>query len=238
MTKLLVISFIAGVTIIGGGYLIFSLVNKKQPTNVTEIGSGLSYVAVGDSYSIGEGEEESKRWPNQLVKQLDERGKKTYLAANLSRTGYTTQDIQKREIETLRRANPDFVTLLIGVNDFFQGVSKEEFTSSYTQTVESVREAAPKAKILLITIPDYGKTPTGATFGDATAIEVGIQEYNKIIIAEANRRNYPVADIFAVSQSSSKAGEVVADGLHPSGAQYAKWLTLITPETEQLLGRN
>ncbi|MGI9028291.1 MAG: SGNH/GDSL hydrolase family protein [Candidatus Saccharimonadales bacterium] len=238
MSKLVFIALVVGIAVLGGGYAIFAMLNKSQSTHDIAFGVGLSYVAVGDSYSIGEGETEAMRWSNQLVEQLNARGKRTYLAANLSRTGYTTQDILKREIKTLKKANPDLVTLQIGVNDYVRGATPDEFKNSYAKTVEAVQSAAPNAKLLLVTIPDYGKTPTGATFGDPDATESGIRKYNKIIITEATNRNLMVVDIFAISQQSSNAGELVADGLHPSGAQYAKWLTLITPKVEQLLRTN
>lgn len=228
---------VAGIAIAAGGYAIYALIHRDDNGSAAKsisFGEGISYVAIGDSYTIGEGEAEANRWPNQLVAALNSQGTKMFLAANLSHTGYTTQDIQNREIEMLRKANPGFVTLLIGVNDYMRGASPDDFTNHYRKTLDDIQDAAPKAKILLITIPDFSKTPAGAKLGDPTASESGIRAYNKIIIAEASQRKLVVADIFAASQRSSSAGELVADGLHPSGAQYAKWLSIIQPKAKQV----
>ncbi len=236
MTKYLIMALVAGIAIFAGGYAIYTMMHKDKGSAAKSIafGEGLSYVAIGDSYTIGEGEAETNRWPNQLVAGLKVEGTKMFLAANLSRTGYTTQDIQTREIDMLKKANPDFVTLLVGVNDYIQGASADEFTNRYRKTLDDIQAAAPKAKILLITIPDFSKTPAGATIGNPVASESGIRTYNKIIITEATQRKLAVADIFAISQKSSSAGELVSDGLHPSGAQYTKWLSVIQPKAKQV----
>lgn len=223
-------------TIITLGVLLFIRNNKDTAIQTADPQKpGLRYVALGDSYTIGEGETEDNRFPNQLVTQLAAESVNLNLVANPSRTGYTTEDLLKREINVLKENNPDFITLLIGVNDYFRGVGADEFKQRFTSVLETIQSTSPNAKLLVITIPDYGKTPAGGQFGNPNTIELGLREYNMIISEETARHNLPVADIFSVSQQSSLAGELVADGLHPSGPQYTQWVQIITPEALKLL---
>lgn len=220
-----------GVLIIGlttGGFLLFG--RKKQPSNPAS-DSGIRYVALGDSYTIGEGEKEANRWPNQLVARLPE----LTLIANPSRTGYTTQDLLDREIGVLADSNAQFISLQIGVNDYFQGVPAATFEQQFKKVLDTIQTTSPGAKLLIVTIPDYGKTPTGARTGNPETIAKGVNEFNQIIINEAANRSLPVADVLTISQASSVNGDIVRDGLHPNGAQYTKWLEVIEPQARQLL---
>lgn len=95
-----------------------------------------------------------------------------------------------------------------------------------------------KSKIILITNPDFSKTPNGLLFENGRDISRGIAEYNDIIKAEGKKRNLPVVDIFPLSQEISTDPEMIAsDGLHPSAKGYARWEQLIFPVAAQMLQR-
>ena len=94
------------------------------PTPVQE--SSLRYVALGDSYTIGTSVAEDERWPNQLVRRLSG----LELVGNLAVNGYTSRDVIEHELPALAAADPEFVTLLIGVNDVVQGVSDEQYAAN------------------------------------------------------------------------------------------------------------
>jgi len=209
-------------------------VHAREPEEAA-LRSGIKYVAVGDSYTIGEGVAVQDRWPDQLVRQLHERGVDLERVANPSRTGYTTADVLAHEIPVLEEIKPAFVTLLIGVNDYVRGVPPEVFEKKLATVLDRITLAAPDAALLMITIPDYGKTPGGASFGDPAETAAGIAVFNSIIISMARQRNIVVADIYTVSQHASAAGKVAGDGLHPSAAQYRDWLTVILPAAERAL---
>lgn len=114
------------------------------------------YVALGDSYTIGEGAEENESWPMLLTKHLQEQGVAIQLVANPSVTGWTTKEVIERELPILETSRPTFVTLLIGVNDWVQGVSPMEFGERLAEIVDRIQAVLPhQGKVILITIPDF-----------------------------------------------------------------------------------
>lgn len=226
------IVFVVLASVLGGLYIQKQRGNKLVPPNaiVTTIESkGIKYLPLGDSYTIGESVAESERWPNQLVERLKAQDIELQIVANPSVTGYTSQDLIDEELPVLSDLQPEFVTVLIGVNDYVQGVPAATFQTNLRFILNAVQGQLtnPKA-LMLVTIPDYGKTPSGARFGNPAGTEKGIKEFNQIIVAEALARKIPVADIFSVSQQVAQDKSLVAsDGLHPSGKQYTAWTDVI-----------
>lgn len=162
---------------------------------------GIRYMALGDSYTIGESVAAKDRWPNQLVARLQTGGTNINIVSNPSVTGFTTRDLIDRELPIFEKTKPNFVTILIGVNDYVQRVNSITFKNNLQYILDTVQKQLPKpGAIVLVTIPDYGKTPAGARFGNPTDSEAGIKAFNQVIIDEAKARNLPVADIFTVSQ--------------------------------------
>ncbi len=200
------------------------------PVTTSPTGSGvISYLALGDSYTIGESVAEAERWPNQLVARLATDGTKLQLVGNPSVTGYTTQDLIDRELPLVTELKPDFVTILIGVNDYVQGVESSIFKQRLEYIVDTVqKQIADPNNVLLVTIPDYGKTPSGARFGAPAETEAGIRTFNAIIAQTAASRKLPLADVFPASLLAAQDPALVAsDGLHPSGKQYTAWTDVI-----------
>jgi lysophospholipase L1-like esterase len=197
----------------------------------------IRYVALGDSYTIGTGATEEQSWPVLLTKHLKENKVSIDLIANPSANGRTTQGVIDYELPILDKSKPTFVTLLIGVNDWVQGVDVITFQKNLTQIIEHIQTQLPKkSKLLLITIPDFGLTPTGANYGAGRDISKGITEFNKIIIAEANKRKLKTVDLFEVSKEMGINPDLVApDGLHPSAKEYAIWEKVIYTEVYALL---
>lgn len=247
----------------------------------------IRYVAIGDSYSIGEGATPEASWPALLARNLSEslkrpanvprrslqrsanlfadleanRGKMgaellrreggvsdgdrafngvaLRLVANPSRTGWTTQQAIDRELPVLIRSAPTFATLQIGVNDWVQGVNEKSFRERFSFLVDRMLEVLPgKDRLLIVTIPDFGVTPTGASYARGRDISAGISAFNRIIVDEAGRRALRVADIFELSRKMKGDSTLVAaDGLHPSAREYAEWEKLIEPAARALLTR-
>lgn len=197
----------------------------------------IRYVALGDSYTIGEGAEKHEAWPVLLTKHLQETGIKIELVANPSVTGWTTQDLIDKELPVFNSSNPTFATLLIGVNDWVQKVEKEKFHSNLNYIIDKVLEKLPnKRNLVLITIPDFSATPNGSKYGHGRDITEGIKEFNTIITSEANKHGLKVVDVFPTTQQmKNKSDHVAADGLHPSAKEYAVWETLIFQEVAPLL---
>ncbi len=197
----------------------------------------LKYVALGDSYTIGEGAKPGEAFPDVLVKHLNETGVSIVLSANPSVTGWTTEDLIEKEIPVFDRIKPDFVTLLIGVNDWVQGVDSGAFHKNLVYILDHVQsQLHNKSKIVLITIPDFGVTPTGKMYSEGRDISKGITDFNNIIKSEANLRKLPVVDIFPETQKMKNNSELIAhDGLHPSAKEYAIWEAIIYPVVYSLL---
>ncbi len=209
---------------------IFTILHRPR-TAVTSavIPGAIRYLPLGDSYTIGESVSENQRWPNQLASRLAQDGKKLQIVANPSVTGYTTQDLIDRELPLLPRLKPDFVTILIGVNDYVQGVDAQSFQQHLEYIVTTVQNQLAKPNnLVLITIPDYGKTPSGERFSNPQSAEAGVREFNQIITDTASEHKLAIADIFGVSQKVvSDPSLIASDGLHPSGKQYTDWTDVI-----------
>ena len=197
----------------------------------------IRYAAIGDSYTIGEGAKPDEAWPNILTTHLKEKGINIELVANPSRTGWTTQDAIDRELPVFVEKKPNFATLLIGVNDWVQNVDEKTFRQRLTVLMDRMLELLPgKNRLLVITIPDFGVTPTGPKYSRGRNISDCIASFNKVIVEEAKKRNLRVVDIFALSKKVQNDPSLVAeDGLHPSAKEYAEWEKLIFPVALEML---
>ncbi len=197
----------------------------------------IRYVALGDSYTICTGATEAQSWPVLLSKHLKENKVNIELIANPSQNGWTSQNLIDRELPIFDKSKATFVTLLIGVNDWVQGVDAKTFSKNLIKIIDHIQAQLPdKSKLILITIPDFGVTSTGARYSGGRDISKGIAEFNKIILDEAKKRNLKTVDVFEKSKEMGKDSTLVApDGLHPSAKEYAIWETLIYPVAFQLL---
>jgi lysophospholipase L1-like esterase len=195
------------------------------------------YVAIGDSYTIGEGAKKDEAWPNVLTKHLRAQGINIELIANPSVTGWTAEMAIDRELPVFVNSKPNFATLLIGVNDWVQGVDANTFRQRFVTLVDRMLELLPnKNRLLVVTIPDFGMTPTGAKYSRGRNISEGIASFNRIITEDAKKRDLRVVDIFDLSKKvKDNPSLVAADGLHPSAKEYAEWERVIFPAALELL---
>lgn len=212
----------------------------NQPSSTTPTTTPIRYVALGDSYTIGQGIEPGGAWPNVLENDLQKHGLNIELIANPSRTGWTTQDVINYELPVYKKSKPDFATLLIGVNDWVQGVGKEQFRQNFVSILAAMQKELTKPQnIIVVTIPDFSVTPTGKAFSNGRDISAGIAEFNSIIISESKKQNLPVVDIFELSKNMGQDPSLIApDGLHPSAKEYAEWEKLIYAVAQKMLVDN
>ena len=216
-----------------------SCANSQTPPMKNSDSTALRYVALGDSYTICQGATEIESWPVNLTKDLAGKNISVDLIANPSRTGWTTQNLIDRELSVFDNSNADAVTLLIGVNDWVQGVDAKTFENNLNFILDHLQSKLKKKEnILLITIPDFGVTPTGKIYSGGRDISKGISEFNDIIKAAAVKRNLPVVDIFELSKQMGKDETLIADdGLHPSAKEYAEWEKIILPAFEKMISK-
>jgi acyl-CoA thioesterase-1 len=211
--------------------------NPKTDAMTSTDSTAIRYVALGDSYTICEGASEKESWPLNLAADMTAKKIPVSLIANPSRTGWTTQNLIDRELPVFDNSNAQAVTLLIGVNDWVQGVDIETFRKNLKFILDHVQgKLKDKQNILLITIPDFGVTPTGKNYSGGRNISEGIAAFNDIIKEEAKARNLPLVDIFETTKKMGTDTSLVApDGLHPSAREYAIWEKMILPEFEKML---
>lgn len=198
----------------------------------------MRYVALGDSYTIGTSVEPTERFPDQLVAALGSDEPTLRLVGNLGINGYTSADLIARELPALDGHRPQFVTVLIGVNDVVQGVSLERYEANVTTILDELRERLPSDRIVTVAVPDYTVTPAGGDYGDPTLQHDAIVANNEVMARLARERGIAFVDTFDLSVRAATDRSLVAtDGLHPSGAQYALWVERLKPIVENLLGR-
>ena len=194
------------------------------------------YVALGDSYTIGEGVEEAECWPSLLTAHLREAGIDIELVANPSRTGWTTERLIERELPVFDESRPTFATLLIGVNDWVRAVTPAEFEANLALILDHVQAVLPApGRLVLVTIPDFSVTPSGGDYGYGRDTTGGIAGFNVIIATHAARRGVPLVDIFPLSRETVGPEWVAGDGLHPNAAAYVAWERLILPAALSVL---
>ena len=198
----------------------------------------MRYVALGDSYTIGTSVLPAERWPNQLVAALSPASPTLDLIANLGVNGYTSADLVRDEMPALDDLRPEFITLLIGVNDVVQGVARATYAANVAAILDALLERLPSVGIVTVATPDYTVTPAGADYGDPRQQHDAIVAANATMARLAAERGVAYVDIFDLSLRAADDRSLVADdGLHPSGAQYALWVERILPVVEALIGR-
>ena len=188
------------------------------------------YLALGDSYTIGESVPESGRWPVQLAKRL-------HIGAPqiIARTGWTTDELDA----AITGANPrppfDLVTLLIGVNNQYRGRSAGEFREQFSALLQrAIRFAGGDAgRVVVVSIPDWGVMPF-AEGRDRAKIGGEIDAFNAISREETRRAGARYADVTPISRMAASDSSLVAgDGLHPSAKMYERWVEAIEPEARK-----
>jgi lysophospholipase L1-like esterase len=194
----------------------------------------LRYVALGDSYTIGTSVAARERWPNLLVEAVGR--ERLVLVENLAVNGWRSRDVLDVQVPRLASLRPAFVSLLVGVNDVVQGVPPATFRIHAAAILDAVLAEVPANRVVVVSTPDYTVTPAGADYGDPDRQRAGIVENNAILAALSRERGVAYVDIFDISSEAATDRSLVAvDGLHPSGAQYARWVERIAPVVERLL---
>jgi lysophospholipase L1-like esterase len=171
-----------------------------------------------------------------MTRHLKEEGFAIELVANPSVTGWTSAQLIEHELPVLESSEATFATVLIGVNDWVQGVTIEAFREHLRTIVDGVQAALVEPRnAILVTIPDFSLTPEGGKYARGRDIAAGLSAFNDVITEEGAMSGLPVVDIFPLSQTLAAPGFVAADGLHPSGAAYARWESLVYSVARELL---
>ncbi len=197
----------------------------------------IRYVALGDSYTVGQGVSSAESWPAQLAATVQAEGVDLYLERTLAGSGWRTQDLIELGLPFLASTQPQFATVMIGTNDMIREVPPEIFQQNLGIILDTLSEYLPPQRIILITIPDYFAVPGGQQY-----VREGVdsQEYlvtfNDIIKREAETRGIALVDITDLSRELGiEPATLTVDGFHPSAEGYSRWVQLISPTVVRLL---
>lgn len=222
--------------------LVAGLVSCKQessPEVDNEVREpALTYLALGDSYTIGESVEPEDRWPVQLTERLRADGIAMQDPQIIATTGWTTQDLLQAMDSQLKNEKYDLVSVSIGVNNQYQGKSidayREDLYEVFEKAVTYSKNGA--AGVFAVSIPDYGVTPFGAQNAEKIARE--LDEFNRVFEEVASEFGVDFYNITPISREAANQPELIAeDQLHPSGKMYELWVEHFYPEVKQKVSR-
>jgi len=192
----------------------------------TEINTFKNYLALGDSYTIGQSVLEKDRFPVQLVNELNEKNYNFNTPKIIAQTGWTTGELKDAILKADIKKNYDLVTLLIGVNNQYRGNSIDNFRVEFAELLNmSIQYAGYNTNnVIVISIPDWGVSPY-AENRDRNKISQEIDAFNAVKKEETLKRNISFVDITAISrQALNKPEYFAADGLHFSGSMHKLWV--------------
>lgn len=199
----------------------------KTPQNTP----ALTYLALGDSYTIGESVATNQSFPYQLVAELKTQNVVLTTPKIIAKTGWTTDELQNAIKAQNITQNYDIVTLLIGVNNQYRGYPQDVYRKEFKELLQTAISFAGnnKKQVFVVSIPDWGVTPFGKNSGrDVSKIAQEIDAFNAINKAETVAMGVSYIDITPASRNASTDLSLIAtDGLHPSAKMYADWATKI-----------
>ena len=197
----------------------------------------MRYLALGDSYTIGEGVRPEERWPSILAALLRPHGFELDPPRIIAVTGWTTDELSAGIDQAAPLGPFDLVSLLIGVNNQYRGRDLEEYRAQFIALLErAVGFAGGQAgQVLVLSIPNWSVTPF-ARNRDSAAIAAAIDRFNLVNAVATQRAGARYVDITPASRlAAGERGLLAADGLHPPGKQYAEWARLALPQAQAAL---
>ena len=193
----------------------------------------MKYLALGDSYTIGEAVAESERWPVQLAARLREEGMDMTAPEIIAVSGWTTDELAAGIAQAHPPQDYNLVSLLIGVNNQYRSgdlaTYRREFRKLLRQAIGFAR--GNLRRVIVLSIPDWGMTPFAANDPRRPAqISAEINDFNAVNRQETEQANAHYIDITPISRQAAANPDLIAtDGLHPSGKMYAAWVKMMLP---------
>ena len=195
------------------------------------------YLALGDSYTIGESVDVNERYPLQLKDSLQKNNISISNLKIVAKTGWTTDELSAGIDSTELLDSYDLVTLLIGVNNQYRGRDLDNYRKEFTELLRRAIQFAndEPEKVIVISIPDWGVTPF-AEGRDTAKIAKEIDAFNSVNYEESIKAGVHYVDVTAISREARINKELIAeDGLHPSGIMYSAWTEKLLPVATQIL---
>jgi acyl-CoA thioesterase-1 len=190
----------------------------------TPLESPYSFIALGDSYTIGEGVNEDERWPNQFVDVAYESGVDFDQPMIIAETGWKTYDLLNAINQTNFTKKYDYISLLIGVNNQFNSRPIDEFEEDLNKLMDEMRRIKKNdGSIIIISIPDWGYSPFGES-SDMSDISEQINLFNSSLRKFATTNGLKYVDVTEISRRGINEPDLITnDNLHPSGIMYLEW---------------
>jgi acyl-CoA thioesterase-1 len=216
------------------------VIDAPVPNPNLPIKSSVNYLALGDSYTIGHSVCETCRFPEQLKASLQAMYFNTISLKVIATTGWTTSNLLSSINSQNLEPNYDLVTLLIGVNNQYQGRSFSVYEKEFPELVTKAIELAKgnKKNVIVLSIPDYAYTPFGQSVaGDQSAkISAAIDQYNTFAENYCNKNEVVFVSITDITRQGLANPDLVAnDGLHPSKIAYTRFVERMMPKVKVAL---
>jgi lysophospholipase L1-like esterase len=218
------------------GSSVFSPPSGTPPPG-TGPGSGKKYLALGDSYTIGQSVPEADRFPVQTRTWLTNNGITINAPEIIAATGWSTTALQSAVTSQSPTGPYDAVSLLIGVNDQYQRHDTTDYRELFLQLLNTAIQLAGnrRERVFVLSIPDYSVTPF-AQYSDTTFIRQQIDQFNAINKEVTNQNFCNYLDITPSTREAKNDPSLLAgDGLHPSGKEYKKWAERLGPMMKAVL---
>jgi lysophospholipase L1-like esterase len=193
----------------------------------------IKFLALGDSYTIGESVVATERWPVQLMDSLNARGLEYLDYRIIALTGWRTDNLKEAIHDAKIKDEYTLVSLLIGVNNYYQGKTVESYKPEFEELLRTAIRIAGGAtsRVFVLSIPDYGYTPFGKN--NQETISKGIDAFNAANKSITQQLGVKYINITDISRRGLNEPDLVAfDGLHPSGKMYSEWIQRIITDAK------
>ena len=213
--------------------------NPNYVNNSIDQYTSYRFLALGDSYTIGESVCDTCRWPAQLKTALENEIDGSNISVSIiAQTGWTTTNLLQAISEASTSNNYNLVSLLIGVNNQYQGKPFSLYETEFVQLLDIAiaKAGGDKTKVIVVSIPDYAFTPFGKSMSNQSQITTDLINYNAYAASVCNERGISFINITDITQEGLNDSILVAtDGLHPSEAAYALFVERLLPVAKSIL---
>ena len=211
------------------------IISPNPVNNMSENNSKRTFLALGDSYTIGESVDEKDRWSIQLISLMKNEFNITKHEI-IARTGWTTAELI--DVVEAKKLNEqyDMVSLLIGVNNQYRGQSLDTYRVEFRQLLNistKLSKNDPK-KVIVLSVPDWGKTPF-AQGKERDNIATEIDAFNLVAKEECTKMNIIFIDITEITRKNIDSSMFASDGLHYSGKMYGLWANQVLQTSKNIL---
>jgi len=225
-------------TLLASSFLFLNCSVQKETTKKEASTSDYKYLALGDSYTIGESVCETCRFPEQLKENLNQSLNKQGDLKIIAKTGWTTTDLLNAIAQQKPASDYDLVTLLIGVNNQYQGMPFSTYEKEFPELLDKAIQFAGgnKDNVIVVSIPDYAFTPFGQTKSDPSKISEELQQYDAYAKKIATSKGVSFENVTPITRNGLKNKKLVAsDGLHPSKEAYSQFVKLLSAKAVKIL---